>query len=72
MEATQPNTGRYAGSTVDLVPFGPIRLTRVLTQNAETEVYFTDRPGIVVKVFDLSCWKADEVSYGPYMSFCLE
>ena len=44
----------------------------ILKKNSETTIYRTVYPGIVVKVFDLSCGKADEISYGPYMSFTLE
>ena len=34
-------------------------------KNAETTIYHTAHPGIVVKTFDLDCTKADEISYGP-------
>ncbi len=68
-ESTQ---GKYSGLSVDVVGLGKVELTQVLAQNSETTIYHTAHPGIVVKMFDLSCGKADEVSYGPYMSFGLE
>ena len=63
---------KYAGLTVDLVGLGKVQLTHLLNKNSETRVYHTTHPRIVVKMFDLSCGKADEISYGPYMSFGLE
>src|SRR5206468_511460 len=68
-ESTQ---GKHSGLPVDLVGLGKVELTQVLAQNSETTIYHTAHPGIVVKMFDLSCGKADEISYGPYMSFGLE
>jgi len=64
--------GKYSGLTIDVVGLGRVQLTEVLAMNSETAVYYTARPDIVVKMFDLSCGKADEISYGPYMSFSLE
>ncbi|MHB8520944.1 MAG: protein kinase domain-containing protein [Limisphaerales bacterium] len=64
--------GKFSDVTVALANFGNVRLTQVLTENSETQMYRTDHPGVVVKMFDLSCAKADEVSYGPYMGFALE
>ncbi|MBM3882089.1 MAG: hypothetical protein FJ387_20605 [Verrucomicrobia bacterium] len=64
--------GKYTGLALDLKAFGRVQLAQVFAQNEETELYFTDHRGVVVKLFDLSCGKADEVSYGPYMSFRLE
>src|SRR5207247_7401364 len=56
----------------DLVGLGKVQLTHLLNRNTETRVYHTTHPRTVVKMFDLSCGKADEISYGPYMSFGLE
>jgi serine/threonine protein kinase len=64
--------GKHIGLTIDLVGVGKVELARVLKKNTETTIYRTSHPGIVVKVFDLSCGKPDEVSYGPYMSFTVE
>lgn len=65
-------TGKFTGMCIELVQFGQIQLQDVLARNAETEVYLTSHPGVVVKLFDLSCGRADEISYGPYMEFALE
>lgn len=65
-------TGRFIGLTIELAQLGKVQLTKLLARNAETEVYLTHDPRIVVKLFDLNCGRADEVSYGPYMEFALE
>src|SRR6266496_3195114 len=70
--ATETPEDRYAGLTIDLVGLGKVQLTHLLNRNSETRVYHTTHPRTVVKMFDLSCGKADEISYGPYMSFGLE
>jgi len=63
---------QYSGLTIDLVGLGKVQLTHLLKSNTETRIYQTTQPRVVVKMFDLSCGKADEISYGPYMSFGLE
>ena len=70
--ATETPEDKYSGLTVDLVGLGKVQLTHLLNKNTETRVYHTTHPRTVVKMFDLSCGKADEISYGPYMSFGLE
>lgn len=72
MSQVAETEGKYAGLSVDVFGRGKVQLTRVLSQAAETSVYYTSHPSIVVKVFDLSCDKPGEVSYGPYMRFTLE
>ena len=71
-DTTQTLEDKYAGLTVELVGLGKVQLTHLLNRNTETRVYRTTHPRIVVKMFDLSCGKADEISYGPYMAFGLE
>src|SRR5947207_8572760 len=63
---------QYSGLTIDLVGLGKVQLSHLLKSNTETRIYQTTQPRVVVKMFDLSCGKADEISYGPYMSFGLE
>jgi serine/threonine protein kinase len=65
-------TGKFTGLGLDLPQAGRVYLADVLAQTTETELYFTDCPGIVVKVFDLECGQPDEISYGPYLEFKLE
>ena len=65
-------TGRNTGLTVELPQAGQVCLGGVLAHTTESEIYFTDCPGIVVKVFDLQCSQADEISYAPYLGFKLE
>lgn len=57
---------------IDLPALGRVRLTHVLSVRTETEVYVTDHPGVVAKLFDVSCGKPDEISFGPYMEFAGE
>ena len=71
-EAFELMQGKHTGLPVEVVGLGKVELTQVLARNSETTIYHTAHPGIVVKMFDLSCGKADEISYGPYMSFGLE
>ncbi len=64
--------GKFAGLSVELPDQGSVRLGGLLAQTRETEVYRTDRPGVLVKVFDLECGKPDQISYGPYLAFGAE
>jgi serine/threonine protein kinase len=63
---------KFAGWSVPLPGYGRVQLTRVLHQNSETAIYECSRPGMIVKTFDLDCGKADEVSYGPFLSYRVE
>ncbi len=71
-DATESLAGKFAGITIDVAGLGKVELTEVFKKNAETAIYHTAHPGIVVKTFDLGCAKADEISYGPYLSWSLE
>src|SRR5438477_7899131 len=71
-DAMETSADKYSGLTLDVVGLGKVQLTRLVNRNSETRVYHTTHPRTVVKMFDLSCGKADEISYGPYMSFGLE
>jgi serine/threonine protein kinase len=64
--------GKYAGLAIDLFGLGKVQLTRLVKEGAETSIYRCTHPGVVVKTFDLSCSKAGEISYGPYLRFTLE
>jgi len=64
--------GKFTGLAIDLPALGRVRLTHVLSVRTETEVYLTDHPGVVAKLFDVSCGRADEMSFGPYMEFAGE
>jgi serine/threonine protein kinase len=64
--------GRFTGLTVELPQAGPICLGGLLAETTETELYYSDCPGIVVKLFNLECSRPDEISYGPYLGFKLE
>ncbi len=66
------NAGRFTGLTVDLPQAGQVCLGALLAHSSETELYDTDCPGIVIKLFNLECSKPDEISYGPYLGFKLE
>ena len=70
--ATSITPGKFTELAIELAPFGGVQLAELLAQNAETHVYRTSDPRVLVKLFDLDCGKADEVSYGPYMDFSLE
>ena len=72
MPFSLPTKGKFTGLRMQLVGLGEVQLTLLLSKNAETQLYRTDHPGVVVKMFDLACGKADEVSYGPYMDFSHE
>lgn len=63
---------RFANLKIDLPGLGRIGLTEIFKQTTETTIFKTDRPEIIVKLFDLDCGKLDEVSYGPYTRFQLE
>ncbi len=69
MNPAELSSGRHAGEVVSVTGLGPVRLVHALAQNPETALYLTDRGGVVVKIFDLSCGRPDEVGYGPYMNF---
>ena len=71
-DATESLAGKFTGLTIEVAGLGKVELMDVLKKNAETTIYHTAHPGIVVKTFDLSCGKADEISYGPYLSWGLE
>lgn len=64
--------GKFSGLSVDLAGFGRVQLGSALREGSETAIYRINHPGVVVKTFDLSCGKADEISYGPYTRFNLE
>lgn len=68
--ATEPR--KFTGIAVELLGIGKVRLGQLLSQHSETAVYRTDRPDVVVKLFDLECGKPDEVNYGPFVGFNLE
>src|SRR5437879_12598851 len=74
MKADAPASpaGKFAGLTIEVAGLGKVELTDVLKRNAETRIYLTAHPGNVVKTFDLSCGKADEISYGPYLRWGLD
>lgn len=72
VKAIQLKQAKHAGLALDLVGLGRVRLAELISENAETAVYRGDHPGVVIKMFDLECGKADEVSYGPYVAFNLE
>jgi len=70
--AIESAPSRLSGLDLRHPSLGTITLAGVFKQGADTELYLTDRPGVVVKVFDLTCDKADEISYGPFVSYKLE
>ena len=63
---------RFSGLQIGLPEIGPVTLGNALRMASETAIFLTDRPEVVVKVFDLECGIEEEVSYGPYVSFQLE
>jgi len=71
-DAIDSPSGKFTGLIIDVAGLGKVELTDVFKQSSETTIYHTAHPGIVVKTFDLSCGKADEISYGPYLSWSLE
>src|SRR6266487_5054392 len=72
VDATESPAGKFTRLTIEFAGVGKVELTEFIKKNAETTIYRTAQPGIVVKTFDLSCGKADEISYGPYLSWGLE
>lgn len=72
MPTATPQPDRHAGLFVQVPGLGRVRLVHALAQNPETALYQTDHAGVVVKVFDLSCGKPDEIGYGPYLNFQAE
>jgi serine/threonine protein kinase len=72
VDPTTQATARFSGTRLDLPGFGKVALRCVFKQTAETIIFRTENPGIVVKIFDLECGKPDEVSYGPLTRFQLE
>src|SRR5580765_7954372 len=63
---------KFSGWSVPLPGLGRVKLTELVHQNSETAIYNSTRPGMVIKTFDLDCGKADEVSYGPFLSYRVE
>lgn len=63
---------RFTGLQIELPEVGAVTLGNALRMASETAIFLTNRPEIVVKVFDLECGMEEEVSYGPYVSFQLE
>ncbi|HOW67566.1 MAG TPA: hypothetical protein PK256_19990 [Verrucomicrobiota bacterium] len=57
---------------IPLGGLGEVELTQILSSSTDTYLYYTNHPGVVVKVYDLDCGKSDEISYGPYADFGLE
>jgi serine/threonine protein kinase len=55
--------------SIELPHVGIVELTLVFAEATETQLYYTDHPEVVVKVFDLGCGRSDEISYGPYLGF---
>lgn len=70
--AADASLAKFAGYSISLPETGRCELTHLLHRNSETAIYGCSRPGMVVKTFDLYCGKPDEVSYGPYMGYCVE
>jgi serine/threonine protein kinase len=69
MISPRGSEGKHVGLVVNVPGLGPVRLVQALAQNPETTLYQTDHSGVVVKVFDLSCGRPDEIGYGPYLNF---
>lgn len=72
MSSLPPSHDLHAGLTVSVPGLGAVRLIRALASNPETALYQTDHAGVVVKIFDLSCGRPDEIGYGPYVNFQAE
>jgi serine/threonine protein kinase len=72
MKPADSASGKHAGLVVNLAGLGRVCLVQAIARNPETALYQTDHEGVVVKVFDLDCGKADEISYGPYANFQAE
>ena len=63
---------RFVGRQLTLPNLGGVSLASVLRGGSETAVFRTDKPDVVVKIFDLDCGLPDELSYGPYVEYQLE
>jgi serine/threonine protein kinase len=72
MAIVQESAGKFAGTALKLPGAGRVELTQLLHQNSETSIYASTQPNMVIKIFDLDCGKADEVSYGPYVGYKVE
>jgi serine/threonine protein kinase len=70
--AIETEVPKFTNWSVPLPGLGRVKLTGLLHQNSETAIYNSTRPGMVIKTFDLDCGKADEVSYGPFLSYRVE
>lgn len=70
--AAEPIAPKFAGLGIPVSGIGRVQLTSELHRNSETSIYASSRPGLVVKMFDLDCGKADEVSYGPFVGYKVE
>lgn len=70
--AAEPIAPKFAGLGIPVSGIGRVQLTNELHRNSETSIYASSRPGLVVKMFDLDCGKADEVSYGPFLGYKVE
>jgi serine/threonine protein kinase len=64
--------GKHAGLVVALPGLGRVTLIQALVINPDTALYQTDHAGVLVKVFDLDCGRADELSYGPFTNYQAE
>ena len=72
MPSPTSKSDRHAGLSIQVPGLGRVGLTHALVENPETALYQTDHAGVVVKVFDLSCGRPDEIGYGPYLNFQAE
>jgi serine/threonine protein kinase len=63
---------KYLGLNLPVTGLGEVQLQHILHGRTDTHVFYTNHPGVVVKLFDLDCGKADEISYGPYADFGME
>ena len=72
LQETESSAGKFAGTSVRLTGAGRVELTQVLHQNTDTSIYSANKPGMVIKIFDLDCGKPEEVAYGPYLSYRVE
>lgn len=69
---SEPATGKWASLSLDLADHGQVKLNRLIARDSGIEIYLTNQPGVVAKLFDLDCGKPDEISYGPYLDFTSE
>ena len=72
MSISIPLQAKHIGLMVNVSGLGAVHLLQALAHNPETTLYQTDQSGIVIKVFDLSCGRPDEIGYGPYLNFQAE